>query len=54
MDGSFMSATSASASELGVGVDKGKGKAGTDSAGKSPVDKNFLLGFLNDVARKGR
>lgn len=54
MDGSFMSATSASASELGMGVDKGKGKAGTDSAGKSPVDKNFLLGFLNDVARKGR
>ncbi|KAF2437598.1 hypothetical protein P171DRAFT_399945 [Karstenula rhodostoma CBS 690.94] len=54
MDGSFMSATSASASELGMGVDKGKGKAGPDSAGKSPVDKNFLLGFLNDVARKGR
>jgi len=27
---------------------------GTSSAGKSPVDKNFLLGFLNDVARKGR
>ncbi|KAK7190349.1 hypothetical protein DPSP01_013064 [Paraphaeosphaeria sporulosa] len=54
MDGSFMSATSVSASELGTGVDKGKGKAGTDSAGKSPVDKNFLLGFLNDVARKGR
>ncbi|KAF9732607.1 hypothetical protein PMIN01_09465 [Paraphaeosphaeria minitans] len=54
MDGSYMSATSASASELGLGADKGKGKAGTDSTGKSPVDKSFLLGFLNDVARKGR
>ena len=28
------------------------GKAGTD--GKSPVDKTFLLGFLEDVARRGR
>lgn len=54
MDGNFDSSTSASVSELGVGIDKGKGKAGTDSNGKSPVDKTFLLGFLNDVARKGR
>lgn len=35
-----------------LGMDKGKGKASAD--GKSPVDKTFLLGFLNDVARKGR
>ncbi|KAF2873699.1 hypothetical protein BDV95DRAFT_605179 [Massariosphaeria phaeospora] len=33
-------------------VDKGKGKASAD--GRSPVDKNFLLGFLEDVARRGR
>lgn len=29
-----------------------KGRMGSES--KSPLDKNFLLGFLNDVARKGR
>jgi mRNA-decapping enzyme subunit 2 len=42
-------------SDRGV-VDKGKARvaASADGEGKSPVDKNFLLGFLNDVARKGR
>jgi mRNA-decapping enzyme subunit 2 len=30
----------------------GPNRSGTD--GKSPVDKNFLLGFLEDVARRGR
>ncbi|KAJ4352195.1 mRNA-decapping enzyme subunit 2 [Didymosphaeria variabile] len=54
MDGSLMGSTSASISELGLGIDKGKSKTGMDSGGKSPVDKSFLLGFLNDVARKGR
>ncbi|PSN59463.1 hypothetical protein BS50DRAFT_594699 [Corynespora cassiicola Philippines] len=33
-------------------VEKGKGKAPAE--GKSPVDKTFLLGFLEDVARRGR
>ncbi|KAF2705967.1 hypothetical protein K504DRAFT_386754 [Pleomassaria siparia CBS 279.74] len=28
--------------------------AGADGKGKSPVDKTFLLGFLEDVARRGR
>ncbi|KAF1967967.1 hypothetical protein BU23DRAFT_515534 [Bimuria novae-zelandiae CBS 107.79] len=54
MDSGLISPASAVMSDLGTGLDKGKGKAGTESAGKSPVDKNFLLGFLNDVARKGR
>lgn len=34
-----------------LGVDKIRGKS---SDGKSPVDKTFLLGFLNDFANKGR
>lgn len=49
----YMSSGSAGLGELGA-VDKGKAKANVESSGKSPVDKNFLLGFLNDVARKGR
>ncbi|KAF2468714.1 uncharacterized protein BDR25DRAFT_326456 [Lindgomyces ingoldianus] len=41
-----------SAESVGAGlVDKGKGKK---DEGKSPVDKTFLLGFLEDVARRGR
>ncbi|KAF1960887.1 hypothetical protein CC80DRAFT_489123 [Byssothecium circinans] len=35
---------------LESGLDKGKAK----DEGKSPVDKTFLLGFLNDFAKKGR
>ena len=34
-------------SEGGVGL-------GSTNEGKSPVDKNFLLGFLADVAARGR
>jgi mRNA-decapping enzyme subunit 2 len=30
------------------------GRTGSTSEGKSPVDKNFLLGFLADVAARGR
>jgi mRNA-decapping enzyme subunit 2 len=37
-------------SEGGVGL----GRTGSASGGKSPVDKNFLLGFLADVAARGR
>jgi mRNA-decapping enzyme subunit 2 len=38
----------------GVGLnDKGKARAQA-ADGKSPVDKTFLLGFLNDFANKGR
>lgn len=54
VDSGLVSPTSGAAPGLGLGIDQGKSKAGTDSAGKSPVDKMFLLGFLNDVARKGR
>jgi mRNA-decapping enzyme subunit 2 len=32
----------------------GQPRAGSTSEGKSPVDKSFLLGFLEDVARRGR
>ena len=56
MDEGFAArAGSPALSEMGV-VDKGKARvaASGDGGGKSPVDKNFLLGFLNDVARKGR
>jgi mRNA-decapping enzyme subunit 2 len=35
-----------------VGGLSGPSRSGTD--GKSPVDKTFLLGFLEDVARRGR
>ncbi|USP82003.1 hypothetical protein yc1106_09277 [Curvularia clavata] len=35
----------------GLGV---QGRTGSASEGKSPVDKTFLLGFLEDVARRGR
>ncbi|KAJ4299746.1 mRNA-decapping enzyme subunit 2 [Kalmusia sp. IMI 367209] len=52
MDDVGISPASNGLSELSI--DKGKGKIGTESSGKSPVDKTFLLGFLNDVARKGR
>lgn len=31
-----------------------QGRPGSTSEGKSPVDKTFLLGFLEDVARRGR
>jgi mRNA-decapping enzyme subunit 2 len=52
-------ASAGSTSGLGaMGVDKGKARVvaadAGENGGKSPVDKNFLLGFLNDVARKGR
>lgn len=43
--------------ELGAGVmlDRGKGRAiGVGKAESSPVDKTFLLGFLENVARGGR
>lgn len=53
MGSGVISPPTAAMSELGIGLDKGKGKVGTEG-GKSPVDKTFLLGFLNDVARKGR
>jgi mRNA-decapping enzyme subunit 2 len=57
MDDGYASAGSASG--LGaMGVNKGKARVvaaeAGENGGKSPVDKNFLLGFLNDVARKGR
>jgi mRNA-decapping enzyme subunit 2 len=51
-EGGYVSSGSLGLGELGIG-DKGKGKV-VDNGGKSPVDKTFLLGFLNDVARKGR
>ncbi|KAF2688345.1 hypothetical protein K458DRAFT_414125 [Lentithecium fluviatile CBS 122367] len=54
----YASAGSTGLGEMGLGsaLDKGKGRAvnAAEGSGKSPVDKNFLLGFLNDVARKGR
>ena len=39
-----------------LAVDKPLGKAGavSEATGKSPVDKTFLLGFLEDVARRAR
>jgi mRNA-decapping enzyme subunit 2 len=52
----YASAGSAGISE-GVGLGamaKGKTKAKAEGDGKSPVDKTFLLGFLEDVARRGR
>ena len=47
--------TSASLTEK-LAVDKplGKVSAMTEATGKSPVDKTFLLGFLEDVARRAR
>lgn len=41
----------------GIGVGNVGGLGGqvkTRDEGKSPVDKTFLLGFLEDVARRGR
>jgi mRNA-decapping enzyme subunit 2 len=32
----------------------GQARTGSTGEGKSPVDKTFLLGFLEDVARRGR
>jgi mRNA-decapping enzyme subunit 2 len=50
----YASAGSAGPSEK-FAVDKNLGKvSGGDGTGKSPVDKTFLLGFLEDVARRGR
>jgi mRNA-decapping enzyme subunit 2 len=37
-----------------VGLGGGQTKTGSTSESKSPVDKSFLLGFLEDVARRGR
>jgi mRNA-decapping enzyme subunit 2 len=39
-----------------IGTEGGVGLGASASAteGKSPVDKTFLLGFLEDVARRGR
>jgi len=37
-----------------AGLGAGQARAGSASGGKSPVDKSFLLGFLEDVARRGR
>jgi mRNA-decapping enzyme subunit 2 len=56
VEGGFARAGSPGMGELGA-IDKGKARViggGEGSEGKSPVDKTFLLGFLNDVARKGR
>ncbi|EOA87394.1 uncharacterized protein SETTUDRAFT_116370 [Exserohilum turcica Et28A] len=33
---------------------RSQSRAGSTGEGKSPVDKTFLLGFLEDVARRGR
>ncbi|RYN27039.1 hypothetical protein AA0115_g6660 [Alternaria tenuissima] len=37
-----------------VGLSTQQSRAGSTSEGKSPVDKSFLLGFLENVARGGR
>ena len=50
----LISPESANISEIGLAIEKDKGRAGAESADKSPVNKTYLLSFLNDVARKGR
>jgi mRNA-decapping enzyme subunit 2 len=54
MEDGYASAGSAGPTEK-FAVDKNLGKvSSSNGTGKSPVDKSFLLGFLEDVARRGR
>jgi mRNA-decapping enzyme subunit 2 len=54
MEDGYASAGSAGPTEK-FAVDKNLGKVSSgNGTGKSPVDKSFLLGFLEDVARRGR
>ncbi|KAF2800193.1 hypothetical protein K505DRAFT_320612 [Melanomma pulvis-pyrius CBS 109.77] len=57
LEDGYISAGSASTGLIEkFAVDKNLGKVSGagDGTGKSPVDKTFLLGFLEDVARRGR
>lgn len=53
-NGGMVGSPSVNLPELGLAIDKDKMRVGAETADKSPVNKTYLLSFLNDVARKGR